>query len=319
MTGLRPARLVGLSLAVALASAALAAPAAGQEEETAAAPPTLAGAWAPLNRCPVDDPAMLAATGNPTSASCLASESASGTIKLGPTTVTTRGTNLQAGLLTTRNVATIVAPRGGAILAEPVQIPGGLLGLMCPSDIPVVSAICDQLIENNPLNVVTATVRAAGAPSEFNLAAGLGVGQPILRLPVKIQLSNPFLGSNCFIGSNADPIVLRPANLTRPAGSIVRFNPDGTANPNGVMGYAVATGASQSDSTFAVPGANGCGLLGVLDFAVNLKQGLPSPSGQNSLVLDNATTRFGGHFQPALQTPNQGQRLSDAWHAAVVD
>src|SRR5207244_983078 len=111
-------------------------------------------------------------------------------------------------------------------------------GLMCPSDIPLISGICDQLV-NGAVNTVTATVRPAGDPSEFSLAAGLGVGQQIVRLPVKVQLNNPFLGSNCFIGSNSDPIVLRPANLTRPAGSLVRFNPDGTPNPTGVQGYAV--------------------------------------------------------------------------------
>lgn len=322
MTGLGYSKAIGRTLAIGLAAAlgalALASPVAAQEEGAAAAPPALRGAWAPLNRCPVDDPAMLAATGNPVSASCAASESPSGEIKLAGTTVTTKGTNLQFGLLTNRNVVTVVSPGGGSIIAEPVQIPGGLLGLMCPSGIPVVSAICAQLIDNNPINVVTAAVVAAGEPTEFSIAAGLGAGQPIVRLPVKIKLGNPFLGSNCFIGSNSDPIVLRPANQTKPTGSVVRFNADGTPNPTGQMGYSVTSNVSQADTTFAVPGANGCGPLGLLNFAVNLKQRLPSPSGQNSLVLNNTTTRFGGILQPAAFAPNQGQRLSEFWHAAAV-
>ena len=291
--------------------------AAVADEAVEAAPPTLAGGWAPLNRCPVDDPAMLAATGTTTVANCLASEAASGTIKLGSTTVTTGATNLQFGVVSSSSTFNVVSPAGGAIVAAPVQIPGGLLGLMCPSDIPLISQICDQLV-NGAVNTVTATVRPAGDPSEFSLSAGLGVGQPILRLPVKVQLSNPFLGSNCFIGSNSDPIVLHPVNLTRPTGSVVRFDPNGTLNPKGVQGYAVATGASQSDTTFAVPGANGCGLFGLLDFAVNLKQGLPSPSGNNALTLDSATTRFGGFFIPSMAAPNEGKQLSTNWHAAIV-
>jgi hypothetical protein len=310
-------RLSIVAGAVVLGVAALGASAVADEVTELAAPPTLAGGWAPLNRCPVDDAAMLAVTGNTTVANCLASESASGSIKLGSTTVTTGATNLQFGVVSSGSTFTVVSPAGGGIVAAPVQIPGGLLGLMCPSNIPVISQICDQLV-NGAVNAVTATVRPAGNPSEFSLSAGLGAGQPILRLPVKIQLSNPFLGSNCFIGSNANPIVLHPANLTKPTGRVARFNPDGSDNSRGVQGYAVATGASQSDSTFAVPGASGCGLLGLLDFAVNLKQGLPSAAGNNSLVLNEATTRFGGFFIPATAAPNEGQQLSTNWHAAIT-
>jgi hypothetical protein len=293
---------------VAVGAAALAVPASAA---------TLRGGWAPLNRCPVDAPAMLTATGTTTVASCLASEAASGSITIGGTTLTTGATNLQFGLVASGPAFTIVSPSGGAILAEPVQIPGGLLGLMCPSNIPFVSGICDQLA-NGAINGITATVEPAGAPSEFSLPAGLGVGQPILRLPVRIHLENPFLGPSCFIGSNANPIVLRPANLAAPAGSVSRFNLDGTPNPTGPMGY-VNTAASQGDSTFAVPGATGCGLFGILNGAVNDRQGLPSPAGRNSLVLNNSTTRFGGgFFVPANFAPNEGRQLSNFWHAAVV-
>lgn len=317
MSVLRRGLLALTASALLGASGVPAVSAVADEATDLAAPPTLAGAWAPLNRCPVDDPAMLAATGTATVANCLASEAASGSIKLGGTTVTAGATNLQFGVVSSGSTFTVVSPAGGAIVSAPVQIPGGLLGLMCPSDIPIISGICDQLV-NGAINTVTATVRPAGNPTEFSLSAGLGVGQPILRLPVKIQLSNPFLGSNCFIGSNSDPIVLRPVNLTRPAGSIVRFDPDGALDARGVHGYAVASGASQSDTTFAVPGANGCGLFGLLDFAVNLKQGLPSPAGDNALTLNNATTRFGGFFIPSAAAPTEGRQLSTAWHAAIV-
>lgn len=306
---MRGRRIMGAVLAAVLGAGLLAATA-----PTAAA--EMPGGWAPLDRCPVDNPAMLAADGRTVSASCLAAVASSGSIKLGGTTVTTGGTDLQLGVLNTGGTLTTVSPSGGALIGDPVAIPGGLLGLMCPSNIPVISQICEA-ITNGELNAVHATVEPAGEPSEFSLTAGLGVGQPIVRLPVKIRLSNPFLGSNCYIGSNSNPIVLRPANLTRPTRTLVRFNEDGSPNSTGPMGYAVSSGASQGDSTFAVPGASGCGLGGLLNFAVNLKQGLPSPAGNNSIVLDNATTYFGGFFNPGAFAPNQGQQLSDRWHAAA--
>ncbi|WP_291416066.1 hypothetical protein [Actinophytocola sp.] len=260
---------------------------------------------------------MLAADGVDTSALCLASASASGSITLGNTTATTGASDLQFGLLNDRGTFSIIAPSGGAVLAAPVQIPGGLLGLMCPSNIPLVSEICAGLVDGD-LNAVTGTLEPAGDPSEFNLAAGLSAGVPILTLPVKIHLRNPFLGSNCYVGSNSDPIVLHPANLSVPQGSIVAFDQDGTLDPDGDMGYVKVTGTGQRDDSFAVPGANGCGLAGLLDLAVNLKVGLPSPAGNNSLVLNAPTTYLGGFLSPAAFAPTEGQQLADRWHAAVV-
>jgi hypothetical protein len=303
-------------IAALVTSVAIVTPVAADTVDAAAAPPTLAGAWAPLNRCPVDAPAMLAADGISLVAACVSSTSATGTITLGSTTLTTGANDLQLGLLNRGGTYSVVAPSGGAVIGAPVQIPGGLLGLMCPSDIPLVSDICDQLVDSS-LNRVTATIEAAGTPTDFSLAAGLGVGQPIVTLPVKIRLSNPFLDPNCYIGSNSDPILLKPANLAKPTGRVVRFTSDGTLSTTGEMGYVSLTGASQGDSTFAVPGANGCGLLGLLSGAVNLKQGLPSPAGANSLVLDNATTNVGGFQTPRNFAPTEGQQLADRWHAAV--
>jgi hypothetical protein len=285
----------------------------------AAAPaPTLAGAWAPLNRCPVDDPAMLAADGVTIAAACLSSSAASGTITLGETTLTTGATDLQLGMLNQGGTYTTVPPATGAVVGDAVEIPGGLLGLMCPENyIPIVSDICRQVV-GSPLNRVTATIESAGAPTDFNLGAGVGVGTPIVTLPVKIKLDNPFLGTNCYIGTNSNPIVLKPANLARPTGRVVRFNPDGTPSATGQQGYLSLSGASQGDSTFAVPKSSGCGAFGILSGAVDLKQGLPSPAGENSLVLNDAVTNLGGFQTPRNFAPTQGQQLSQRWHAAVV-
>lgn len=302
-------RTVFALIAAAAASLALVTPTASAA--------TLAGAWAPLDRCPVDDPAMLAADGASVAALCLSSTSTAGTFTIGRTALTTGRTDLQVGVLNQGGTYSVVAPRSGAVVGDPVDIPGGLLGLMCPSNIPVISDICRQA-ENSPLNRVTATIQSAGAPTDFNLAAGVGTGTPIITLPVKIKLDNPLLGSNCYIGSNSNPILLKPANLTRPTARVVRFNADGTPNATGEMGYLSVSGASQADTTFAVPRASGCGLLGILSGAVDLKQGLPSPAGSNSLVLNDPVTNLGGFQVPRNFAPTEGQQLSARWHAAAA-
>ncbi|GGU28387.1 hypothetical protein [Streptomyces violascens] len=277
----------------------------------------LGGNWAPFTRCPVDDPAMLAADGRAEIVQCIASHAASGSIKLGNTEVVTGASDLQAGVVQhTGGTPTLVAPAGGALIADSADIPGGLLGLMCPSDIPVISDICRQ-ITNGTLNRITATVESAGTPTGFDLTAGATSGRPILSIPVRIHLQNPLLGGSCYIGSAAHPIVLRPQNVSAPALGIKRFDGNGTPNTAGVMNRLSLTGASQTDTTFAVPGASGCGLAGMLDWAVNLKTGLPSAAGNNSVVLDGASTYLAGLNAPGTVVPNNGRLLSQYWHSAV--
>lgn len=301
---------------VRLAAAGALATLAAVVPNGSASAATLAGHWAPFSRCPVDDPVMLASDGSASISLCLASNSPSGSIKLGNTTAPTGTSDLQFGVISASTIS-LVSPSGGGIIADPAQVPGGLLGLMCPSDVPLVSVVCEQAT-NNGLNNVTATVEPAGAPSDFNLGAGLGVGQPILTLPVKIHLQNPLLGPNCFIGSDSSPILLRPKNLTAPTAAFELFDPDGTPNPTGGVLIRIAlSGAAQGDDSFAVPGATGCGTLGLLNPAINLKTGLPSPAGNNNLVLNNASTFLGGLNIPTDFVPNAGRQLSTFWHSAV--
>ena len=299
------------SVAVAGATAALAALVpAGSASAT-----TLSGSWAPFTRCPVDAPAMLAADGADTTSTCLTTRSSSGSITLGNTTTATGATDLQLGVVS-GTALSVVQPAGGGLVADPVKLPGGLLGLMCPSSVPVITQICGQLTDNT-LNNVIATVRPAGDPSDFSLLNGLGTDGPIITLPVRIQLRNPFLASTCTIGSDSHPILLKPRNLSVPATDFTRFAGNGTPDPSGDLLRIDLSGASLSDDSFAVPGATGCGGLGLLDAAVNLKTGLPAAAGRNRLVLNGASTYFGGLNDPASFAPSAGRRLSAFWHSAA--
>jgi hypothetical protein len=267
----------------------------GADQEFQAGP----GAWASFFRCPVDDPAMLATDSINTASFCLASNSTHGSIKIGNLpTQTTGNTNLQAGLAGQLTGPVVGSPTG-ALVADPVQITG------------------------TPVGTVIAITESAGLPSDFNLLAGIQTGVPIITLPIKIQLQNPALGPSCFIGSDQDPIVLQPVNTDLSQAQIHQatllepFDPNGVFNLVGPLASLVSTGAVQGDDTFAVPGANGCGPNGdgSLDAVVNAVVGLPSPSGNNHLVLQDAASALafpGFGFGNALT----GEEFAADWHIA---
>ncbi|WP_034486819.1 hypothetical protein [Actinomadura oligospora] len=90
-------------------------------------------------------------------------------------------------------------------------------------------------------------------------------------IPVKVHVSNWMLGGGCYIGTDGDPIVIRPVVSG--------------------LGLQVISGrpvihATVSDSTFSVPGASGCGLWGMMNPVVNSYAGIPSGSGNNSVAFD---------------------------------
>jgi hypothetical protein len=265
----------------------------GEHQEFQAGP----GAWSPFNRCPVDDPVMLATDGTSTLAFCLGSNSTHGSIKIGNLpTQTTGNTNLQVGLAFDGNTFTVISPPGGALVADPVQITG------------------------TPVGTVTAVTQSAGNPSDFDLFAGIQTGVPIITLPIKIQLQNPALGPNCFIGSEQDPIVLHPENTDLSnavsVGGFFAFDPNGAPNLVGPDASLLITGGVQGDDQFAVPGATGCGPNGdgSLDAAVNAIVGLPSPAGNNQLVLEDAAS--GLAFPASLfgGEPRNGSQFAADWH-----
>ncbi|WP_041731038.1 hypothetical protein [Conexibacter woesei] len=148
------------------------------------------------------------------------------------------------------------APRGtSGVFARPIQVPGGLLGI----DFPI------------PGNAVTATAKLAGPPS----ALRVDLNTFTLAMPMKLALTNPILGSGCQIGSDRNP-----ANVVL---TIRRIG-----HADFVDGALIFTGNTNGDSTFAIPGATGCGInLGLINSLVNLKLGLPSSSGNNDLTVNN--------------------------------
>jgi hypothetical protein len=169
-----------------------------------------------------------------------------------------------------------VPPAGTTgLFARPVAVPGGLLG-----------------IEWLPGNSVLAITELAGPPSAIRIDAGtLG-----LSLPIKVRLVNVLLGMDCHIGTNSRPVQLNlitgttsPPPPNRPITGFIppeRFIP-----PNQIQGIGVVN----VENSFAVPGATECGLgLGLINTLVNLKLGLPSAAGNNSIeATNNIALTFG--------------------------
>jgi hypothetical protein len=184
----------------------------------------------------------------------------------------------------------------GITLSKASQpVPGGLAGLVNCKEISnfLLRISCEVTFENGVtgLNSTLELARPASEIqiSEENLAGELGVA---LKLPIKIHLENPFLGSECYVGSSSSPIIW---NLTTGATS----PPPPNSSIKGSAGFIEfleegrileAKEAKLVDNAWAAPGATGCGGFLVellLDPVVNAGSGLPAAAGKNTAILTN--------------------------------
>ena len=244
-----PALAVATGLTLFGTGPATAQTAIGSTGTPSAAPLTFDG-W---RTCPVGDPDV---------GTCVTVLLRSGSIKIGSLSVPLAngalkiagGVKYVFGNDGSFNQVFVPAPgTQHGVVASPISVPGGVFGLEGPLG----------------LTSVTAQLEAVAAPTldlftfEFNL-------------PVRLKLSNPALGNNCYIGTATDPIRL---NLRTP-------NQNGNATePIGDHPGAVFRAVPHYDRTFSVPGATGCGLFGGLNWAVNLRAGTPSGSGSNTIDI----------------------------------
>ncbi len=287
---------------------------------TSASAVTLKGLWAPITRCPVDDPSMLAnssneATGEGTFAGCFAFEAQKTSLKLGGLALSVGPVNSQMGLIGNGVFPfwpTVLPKDGRGIVASPQVVPGGLIGLACGQP-HLAGDVCTSPRPER-LNRVTSTLESAGAPSNFS-ALGAASPGPLVVLPVKVHLQNPLLGPNCYIGSNAHPVVLQPRLIQEPQASVTQFNAEGVEESGALMLDISLKRATQADITFAVGTATGCGWKGRLNDAINRTVGLPSPAGANSVVWKDVSSYV---IVLSHATATDGADLSKYWHEAVI-
>jgi len=225
---------------------------------------------------------------------CIYSPTESGHVTIGKQEVPIVNTQvLQGGLL--EPTEPFVKHMAGALNEETLtktkqKVPGGLLGIKC-EEIKgsgwietELRKLCEYLFANSLTNVYAITELAAPASSVvLNTAAEqLGSGTA-LKLPVKVRLENPLFGSECYVGSESEPLEF---NLTTGATTGGPTGKPGTKTSKEEGKIVVISGTSLVNNTFKAPGASGCGLFGLLDGLINEKIGLPSASGKNTAVLN---------------------------------
>lgn len=272
--------------------------------------PDPGGIYTPFTDCPLHNPIMQQAEPG-FAMGCIKSITASGTFTINGLPVQiTHPVTVQFGTYSDTDangdqVFHVVPPADGKeLLAQPEVIPGGLLLLVCSSTDPRLVLLCQTATSTGHTDL-SVQVELAGPITNFSPLA-----ESPFTLPVKIQLGNPLLGGTCFIGTDSNPIVLNPL-----------FNPVGTfgftSDPNPVAFPNVAVlsirGSTLTDDLFSVPGATGCGPGGVANAAIDATLGLPSPSGNNHLVLTGNDALFADDFSNG----GQAQDLLAAFKASV--
>lgn len=228
-------RVIARCLAIGVAAALLAGPAPARAAAAYDYHPSDAD-WADCPRLP--------AGATPETWSCIFIITVGGSIKLGSITQDIseplRITVAQGKLADGSSAAAFGSVAGGRM-----KVPGGLIGK--PFEVP---KLTDVYVETQGTGKVEAGPLFPG------------------HVGIKIRMIHPLLGKKCYIGGDANPIVLNPEVTSLDLTSI-----DGTP----------VFSATAKDTAFAVPKASGCGLdWGLVNTAVNLRAGLPSPSGKNA-------------------------------------
>jgi hypothetical protein len=258
----------------------------------ASASAALTGPFEKFNTCPLTNPSINV---------CIYAESSSGEFLVGKKSVPIKNPVILKGGATgpfgPLGPLTMVAPTDGVVISKtPQPVPGGLLGVTAPSWWPqILKNLFNETI-NNGFTGVTATVELAGSASavKLNFANALTGAGPAFSMPVKVKLSNPFLGSNCYIGSNSNPINLNLTTGTTappPPNAPITGSP-GVPEEEVIEKVLALRNNKLVDNSFASPGANGCGGIlfsWLVDPFVESIVGVPSPAGTNTAILGGTT------------------------------
>jgi hypothetical protein len=245
------------------------------------------GEYAVFADCPLSNPAVEA---------CLYAKTESGKFVIGKETVPlVTAQILQGGIkkFFSEHEEFVGAEDGNTLPKTPQKVPGGLAGLIKCNEISnfIERIACELVFENGATGVNATTELAAPASSiKLNVTNLLSASGTALSLPVKVHLENPFLGSACYIGSNAHPIVIELTTGTTsppPPNKPISGKP-GELSFNESEQLLTIKNNSLVNNSFAAPGAEGCGgvLSFLLDPIVDSKLGLPSAAGANTAILN---------------------------------
>jgi len=250
----------------------------------------LTGAYTVFQNCPYN---------NAETNRCLYSLTEGGEFVLGSKKVPiVNPVTLQAGYtVPVAEFSKLIAATNGVTLSKtPQPVPGGLAGLVNCKEISnfLLRISCEVTFENG-LTGVNSTLELAKPPnevlfSELHFAEGEEVA---LRMPAKVHLENPFLGSNCYVGSSSSPIILElTTGETVPPGPNKSITGSAGAISFLEGGRIIkSTENSLVDNAWSAPGASGCGGIFsfILDPIVNASSGLPAAAGKNTAILNGTS------------------------------
>jgi len=230
---------------------------------------------------------------------CLYSVTESGEVVLGSSKVPiTKPVVLQGGLGKfdeETGFTPFFGATNGVTLQKVAQpVPGGLAGILNCKEIkePILRASCELVFENGAtgLNSTLELARPANEikVSQLHLSEEVGTA---LQMPVKVHLENPFLGSNCYVGSSSSPIIwqLTTGTTSPPAPNTPIKGFAGFAELFEEGRFVLNTGTKLVDNAWSAPGATGCGGFLVellLDPVINAKIG-STTAGHNTAILNN--------------------------------
>lgn len=278
--------MAAIALAVPLPALAAAAPAFAEPK----------GIFKIFNEC---------TTENKEVTQCLYDKTTSGEFSVGSSKVPiSKSLVLQGGLVPTGNPTEyylLAAKNGETLTKTELSVPGGLTGLLGCGEIKgegfyekTLRAECMTIFEEK-MTAVTATIELVASAKHlavFNEGALREEKGTALALLARIHLKNSFLGTACYVGSEANPVKL---NLTTgethpPTGfkSIKgAFGKQETLEEKGQKALRI-TGDSLVENDFAEPGAEGCGGIYsfIIDPIIDQKLKLPSKAGENTAIFD---------------------------------
>jgi hypothetical protein len=283
-------RALGVVVALVL-PLALAAPAVASEHH-----PT--GDYAPYADCPLSNPEVSA---------CVLAQTTSGEFTVGKRTVPIANPiTLQGGTIENEETGelTFVGAEDGNTLSKTAEtVPGGLFNLTPPESWSQEAKEKYEEMINKGLTGVTEITELAEPASnivlnEFNLLFEEGTA---LQLPVRVKLKNFLLGSSCYVGSEAEPIILHLTSGTTepPEPNQPIKGSAGTPEFKDEFTILELNGGSLVDNAFAAPGASGCGgsLSQFVDPLVDSLFGVPSAAGHNTAILNGSLSEA---YAPAV-------------------
>jgi hypothetical protein len=228
---------------------------------------------------------------------CLYSQTVGGTIILGKkTTPIEVPVTLQGGYgkPNSEHISKFYEATNGITLSKtPQNVPGGLLGIVPPESSPPLVKLLSKFFFENKITGVNATLELAKPASEiqiseFNLEIEEGLA---LKLPVKVHLENPFLGSSCYVGSSSSPLIwnLTTGETAPPGPNTSIKGTSGLFEGKEEDEIIAIAGNELVENAWSAPEATGCG--GILSFLVdpviNGILGLPAKAGANTAILKN--------------------------------